>query len=872
MCLHMAVFKKIILKLIKFIEKILPRNVFIAFQNNLILKSTWMFLKQNRGAYHYFKYRNRPVKENYILYDSYYGAGMICNPYAIFKMFMDNPKHFNKFKHIWSIAEKDEVKRLKKEYSGYNNVIFILKNKHFGKKYARYLATAKYLIQNTTYEFYFAKRDEQIYVNTWHSITVKTLGQDMPNGKVESRNLIRNFMQCDYIISANPFMTRIFRESFRLQGLYEGKIIEEGHPRNDLLLSADKDYVMNKLKTHGVSVDPAKKIILYAPTWRGQTVGTAKNDAVNYLHLCAALSKSIDLNNYQLLIKPHQFVYKKLTPAQKVSGHFIPQHVDTNELLSVVDILISDYSSIYFDFMLTNRPIVFYLPDLEDYNTERGIYFNPEDLPGPVATELNELCGYFKNIEQSVKPYALSYAKTKEWACVYDDGAVSQRIIDIVFNKNLQYNIFTDFIDKRKKRVLFYSGAMAANGLTEVFFTFLNGMDYGKFDVSVCCISTNRKNIYRISDNARVFASFGTYTATILGMYKMQHFLKHGFTGKYDAAANAIFAIDFRRKFGEAQFDYVVDFSGYGVFYAALLSQAFNAKKIIWQHNDLAQDFNNKEKASLAGKKTVSLNSVLSVYHRYDKIVSVCKPLMEVNRKFLSNEKTTSRYTYVTNPVNTKRIEECMEFVGIEGVVNDGKGIIYDSKNHVLHYLFKQFNIGVQGRSFPIPMEDGAYKFVTMGRISPEKNHEALINAFARFHQLYPKSVLHIIGNGALKGKLNQHIRNLKLEENAFIHGNLENPFVLMNHCDCFIFPSRYEGMPLVVYEARYLKMPIIVSNFTTVKSVCIPNGQLVIGMEEEDIYNGLIAFKDGKVPTDYKFDTEAYNAECYRQFEALFE
>ena len=130
---------------------------------------------------------------------------------------------------------------------------------------------------------------------------------------------------------------------------------------------------------------------------------------------------------------------------------------------------------------------------------------------------------------------------------------------------------------------------------------------------------------------------------------------------------------------------------------------------------------------------------------------------------------------------------------------------------------------------------------------------------------------LYIIGDGMLRTRLRRLCDRLGLSDRVIFTGNLSNPFAIMRRCDCFVFPSRYEGQGLVVLEARILGLPILVSNFSVVEDVCVPDGQLVVGMEEDDLYEGLCAYFRGEVPRDYQFDVEKYNRKAYAEFEHLF-
>ena len=156
-----------------------------------------------------------------------------------------------------------------------------------------------------------------------------------------------------------------------------------------------------------------------------------------------------------------------------------------------------------------------------------------------------------------------------------------------------------------------------------------------------------------------------------------------------------------------------------------------------------------------------------------------------------------------------------------------------------------------------------------MGRLSPEKNQAALIKAFAKAYDANKNLRLYIIGDGALMGELKGLVHSLNLDGKVILTGNLDNPFMLMKDCSCFILPSLHEGQPVSLLEARLLKLPIIMSNFSSAASSLFGNGQLVIGNSVDDIYNGLIAFINNEVPT-CEFEYADYNNITIKQFEDI--
>ena len=170
------------------------------------------------GAKYVSCYKKNTVCKDTIFYSAHQGAGMICGPYAIFRQLMESGD-FRKYRHIWQINDSNERALLQKEYADFENITFVGKN---SGGYFKALASAGYLVINNTLPFYFTKKPEQVYVNTWHGIPLKTLGYDIPDGKYTARNMTRNFLQADYLISPCRFMTRIYLDSYKLGGIYTG--------------------------------------------------------------------------------------------------------------------------------------------------------------------------------------------------------------------------------------------------------------------------------------------------------------------------------------------------------------------------------------------------------------------------------------------------------------------------------------------------------------------------------------------------------------------------------------------------------------------------------------------------------------------------
>lgn len=198
------------------------------------LRSVYRFLKgpikeyyksgEFRRGIRYSHELDKDIYENVILYEAFHGKGLTDSPFAMFK-YMLFSKEYEQFKHVWVLTSKEE--EMMRGYQKYSNVEFV---KVHSKEYIRYLARAKYLINNTSFPPYFVKREEQVYINTWHGTPLKYLGKDVKTApRRYSCNLVKNFVASDYLIHQNRYTTDIFNRTYDLQDIYNGKIIDVRH-------------------------------------------------------------------------------------------------------------------------------------------------------------------------------------------------------------------------------------------------------------------------------------------------------------------------------------------------------------------------------------------------------------------------------------------------------------------------------------------------------------------------------------------------------------------------------------------------------------------------------------------------------------------
>ena len=323
-------------------------------------------------------------------------------------------------------------------------------------------------MNNSTFQSFFVRRPEQTYINTWHGTPLKYMGYDIPGNPSGSQNVVRNYLNADYIISPNAHTTDIFSNAFRLDGIYEGSILEMGYPRNDLTFHSKREDIIEKLHEQGLAVSSDKKIVLYSPTWKGTDTNNADDNMKQIIKEMDDLAQQIG-PSYHVLMKVHPFLYHVATNYPEAKSRLVSDLMDMNELLSVVDVLITDYSSVFFDYLVTDKPILFYSWDKDLYAQNRGMYLEEKELPGPILEHIDEVGNAILHIEDVKSKYKDVYQAAKKRFVNYDDGNVTERLYRLVFCKEPLDDVKIVRYENKKKRIFIYPGGLINNGITNSF-------------------------------------------------------------------------------------------------------------------------------------------------------------------------------------------------------------------------------------------------------------------------------------------------------------------------------------------------------------------------------------------------------------------
>ena len=306
--------------------------------------------------------------------------------------------------------------------------------KRFSFKYAYYLAVSKYFVFNVRQPLWYRKREGQVFVETWHGTPLKRLVFDQEEVTSASpkykQQFYRQRQEWDYLVSANPFSTKTFRSCYK----YEGKMLEYGYPRNDILYWPNKDQIAKDLrKKLGIPED--KKTILYAPTWRDdEHYGKGEYKFTLALDLKLMMEKLSD--EYVVLLRTHHYIADNIdTTGLEGFVYNLSKYDDISEIYLISDICITDYSSVFFDFANLKRPVLFYTYDIEKYKNQlRGFYIDMNtEVPGPLLYTSEEVVNAILHIDQINEEYKERYEEFYKRFCCYDDGNASKHIVEEVF-------------------------------------------------------------------------------------------------------------------------------------------------------------------------------------------------------------------------------------------------------------------------------------------------------------------------------------------------------------------------------------------------------------------------------------------------------
>ena len=768
-------------------------------------------------------WKKMPIKENRILFESRTGKEFAANLWYLLREILSKNEEYE----IGILVAKGYQEQIEKKFrqAGISNVTFVTV---YSAAYYRWISTAKYLFVDTSMERVYVKREGQILVNTWHGTPLKKMGRDENTSAYAMWNIQRNFLMSDYLLYPSEAMRDLMMEAYQIGPLYQGTVLLEGYPRNSVFFGGEQAHIRERLGLVG------KQIIMYMPTWRG-IVGKEKQQEqiVKIKEMLDALDEK--LNDSQVLfVKLHPFVTKGLSMDGYAHIRKYEEPEDVYEFLTCCDTLVTDYSSIFFDFANARKKIILFPYDLEEYQKERGLYVDLEQLPFPVVYDVE---GLSKELESGI---AYDDSEFLEQFCTYDNKDAAKRIVEHVLHRKKCCKEWKS-TEKKKKNVLLYGSEFGKSGITTALLNLFDNVDLQETNYFVAidelALEQDYKRLSLLPKDAYFIPAGNTMHFSIweaLAYYLYFHWNRNGIW--VQKKMKQLFQRECRRRFQGADFEQVIQYTGYEVRHIKLY-QEFTCPKAIWVHNDMLEE--------IKLRKNQHLLTLQEAYRNYDTVAIVTTDLYEPTRTIGGKE---ANIVTVNNCHNYREVQR----KGKLPVMFDA-----DTQSNVMEQELVQI------------LESDAKKIITVGRFSPEKGHAMLIEAFGKCLKNNPDCYLIIIGgHGPL---YEETVAAAKaVSDRIIVIKSMTNPMAVMAKCDLFVLSSYYEGLGLTLLEADALGLPTISTDVQGPRGFVTEHGGTLVPPTVEGLCKGMEQFFAGKVKP-MLIDYEAYNQKAAEQFRGLF-
>ncbi|WP_406535718.1 CDP-glycerol glycerophosphotransferase family protein [Methanobrevibacter sp.] len=497
----------------------------------------------------YDAYYNQDIDDKIIYVESRNGYDFTGNIFRIVEELSTGS--YGDFK-IYVFAHshvKPKIQEFKKNYN--LNIYKIIDSQD---KACEILHKAKYVFTDSGIRYKYVKKPGQIFVNTWHGTILKLMGIDNSYERLSMGIIQRSLLFSDYLIFPSDYLRDRLLSSFMLENVYPGKILLEGYPRNSVFLDEGKrDEFKQKfnLENH--------EIFIYMPTFKGLVDNRKdekqKNDVNRFL-------KEIDENlkdNQILFAKLHPYNTQEIDFSKFVHIKAFPNGFEIYDIVNMADCLITDYSSVFFDFANTKRKIIIFNYDEEEYLADRGFYFPLSELPFPKVQTVKDLI---------IEMNALKDYDDEEFIekfCQYERIDAVKYICETIFKGKdcCRYEI----IENKKPNILLYAGDFSNDASVKSLNSFIENVDCDRYNIfiSFCQwmdnIKENNEDIFDSIPQGIGFMPFSyNIMPTVKEKLKYNQLISKGNEKDYTNLLKDFFKRSFDLQYGGLEFDLIISF------------------------------------------------------------------------------------------------------------------------------------------------------------------------------------------------------------------------------------------------------------------------------------------------------------------------
>lgn len=803
-------------------------------------------------------YENRDVDSKKILCESMHGTALGGNIAAVITELLCAEEY--RGYHVFLAAAASKKSAFEKQLS------VLLKNHgsnpetagagisiviYESREYFEALATAGFLVNDTSFPHCFLKREGQVYLNTWHGTPLKYLGAGVGNERFSMGNVQKNLFAADIILVPNKHTESVLRREYYLDNFACAHLARTGYPRNEVFFD---EGVRRSVREYFGFKDSA--VYAYMPTWRG---GYGEVEAAEQKKELAGYLETLDTelerkgNAAVIFVKLHPMLADTLETEQYKHIKRFPDDYPTYDFLQGTDGLITDYSSIMFDYAVTGRQIILFNYDEEKYASEHGMYFDTGSLPFARAANAFELAEAICR-NDTASDAAGRYGGFVGKFCPADGTGVTRKLISEMLDGS--YKNYPAVPYNGKKNVLIYGGDFIRNGITVSLLNLLRNIDREKYNYLLFFEMKEggkfEKALTEIPKDMPVIGASPVRVQTVSELLRTKIWEKTGI-GSYRRISRYYRSVGRKeavKSLAGIRISSAVHFTGYSPLYMLAL-ESLDCRKTIFVHNDMNGE---------AGKKyAMPAKLVCDMYSSYSNTAVITEELHECCNKFMSANGFGALETVtVPNVFDYRYVIKRAE-----------EELCFDDDTVSTH------DVGTINKV----LKKGVQCFINIGRFSPEKGQLRLIEAFESAAERRKSEnrgcdsmpYLFIVGSyGTQYEEILKRVADSVLRDNIVVIKSIANPYPLLKACSLFVLSSFYEGLPVTVMEADALKIPCISTAVGAGPATFMrTHGGKLAEDSTEGICRGIYAFMNGEsVPTldiDYEkmFETALHSFEC---------
>lgn len=783
---------------------------------------------------------HEPLANKTILIESQQGRTPNGNMFYVLRYLISSPAYASYSIHFVAQGSRRELFERFFEANGISGVELVELN---SPQYVRLLATAHFLITDTSFPPYFIKREEQVVWNTWHGTPLKALGRRDHSGVATLGNVQKNLALADFLSMPNEFTATNMLHDYMLDKIYNGTILYCGYPRNSAL------YEQGGCACRAEADEKGKtRRYAYMPTWRAPRPGFPRSYAS--AHLIYHLMKLDELlgDDEVLYVNVHPLDAKNLSFKGFKHVKAFPVEVETYAFLGSCDALVTDYSSVMFDFAPTGKPVVLFTFDEHEYLRDRGMYLSLDELPFRRVTSCEDLLAELRG----GSTHALEddrFQKFVDTYCAYEGADTARLLCDRVILGIDNGVRAVKCHDNGQESVLIYAGNLSRNGITTSVLSLLNHVHNDGHNYFVVVpqrmAKANAHVVAELPEWLQYIPYVGKTNMSLLQKAVQYLYGKHNvglrlFTSVCDHA----YRLNLSRRFGFVpNISAYIQFNGYDFKEIEQFCVA-PRKKIIYMHSNLSAE------SEVRGNSRLGL--LRYAYGKYDAVAVVSEGLVGVARSICPD-------------ANVRVVPNVFDAEGVRALSE--RPVAFDAET--------ESNVSVEQVVEALGDRETT-TLISIGRFSPEKGHLRLFDAFeaVRAEHSERKMKLIVIGGNSFRGGYEDelaYLEGLDCASDVMLIKNISNPHAILGRCDGFILPSFYEGFGLVLIEADALGVPIVSTDIDGPRAFMIRYGGALVPNSSDGVREGVDRLVCGEVEP-LAVDYDEYNKEAIEAFEGLLE